>query len=114
MSNILQPTNTSDLDPLEEVDLEEESIEEEDGGGDKEGIDDLGESSDHLIGPANLGSSELPPEIEEEIRKVIVPEHEIVASGGKPKNNSHLLPPDLINTPLDPAKDLWDEDSGSI
>lgn len=118
MSSNLHTTGLSDLDPLEKIDLEEDL--DEDDGEIKEEVDDLGEETDHLINPDHLSgsasgvSSDLPPEIEEEIKKVIIPEHEIVASGGKPKNNSHLLPLDLVNTPLDPAKDLWDEDSGSI
>lgn len=87
-------------DPLEMADHEETHLEDEDAIGEDEIVPEE---------PART-PVDLPPEIEEEIEKVmVVEEPESVAA--KPK--SHMIPAHLINEPLKP-EDLWDENDGTI
>ena len=88
------------LDPLEEADREELMEEESN----EEGANATPEEQAAPV--------DLPPEIEAEIKKVIVSDDELeppVTSKGK--SNSHMIPKDLIDQPLDPSTDLFDEGS---
>lgn len=93
-------TDDDQLDPLERMDQEDEQEDER-----EESTPEQPEQPEGTPAVVELG-----PEIENEIKKVIVPE-ESDSSAVKAKN--HLIPRKLIEEPLDPSKDLWDED-GSI
>ncbi len=56
-------------------------------------------------------AAELTPEIEDEIRRALVPEEVVTPDLTSPKAaKSHLIPLDLIQRPLR-IEDLWDEGS---
>ena len=57
-------------------------------------------------------STELTPELEEELRRAMVTDEVEESSAVKAKG--HMLPEELIKKPLNPAEDLWSEDSISI
>ena len=99
----MPPLQTDDHDPLELQDMQEATDEEDEEGHIGEGN---GQTPEAPVIP------ELTPEVEDEIRRAMADDE--LEETPSPKSKSHLIPEDLINQPLDPSKDLWDEDSGSI
>jgi hypothetical protein len=86
------PTDDHDLDELERQDLEEQ-VEE-----------DVGESPVEAD-EEHVESTDIPPEVEEDLQKVADPVEEQAG-----KRNSHMFDPEAIKTPL--SVDEWvDPDS---
>jgi len=105
------PLPTDDqLDPLEQADLDEELADEHDEDATATVSDDAAQPSDDS--PTAAATADLDPEIVEEIKRVMVDE-ELVVEQSTVKPKTHMIPQNLIDRPLDPATDLWDED-GSI
>jgi len=87
------PTDDQQLDPLEQADLD---VDESDDDGASQPHDDA------------VAASELDPDIVAEIDKVMV-HADLVEDGTSVKAKQHMLPENLISTPLQPHE-LWDDD----
>jgi len=90
------------LDPLEQADLDETLADDEEA--------DPGSAHDaDAAATGTAPTTELDPEIIEEIKRVMVADDELVDDGATVKSKGHMIPEKLISQPLRP-EDLWDED----
>jgi len=99
------------LDPLEQADLDEEMADEHDEDAAASVSDDVAQPTDDT--GAATTAVDLDPEIVEEIKRVMVDE-DLVVEQSTVKPKTHMVPQRLIDQPLNPETDLWNEGDGTI